>query len=655
MYSAYPSPTPDAPQTNVELRIECFDLPDLDTFSKSDPRVFVYLQQGQNWIEIGKTETIWNNLSPRFATPIVLPYKFETVQRLRFLVVDIDSPDENDPTKHDFLGYIETTLATLVANGKRQPFEQPLSGQPPPGQVGFNPVGAGRRGSIRRADKKLPPASPMLAPSVPPRPSGSGRLSRNGSLMNQPPPSPISPNGAAGGYPGLARSGTVTSTISAAPSHRSQSSLTDTVTNSLRNLNLVPRGRGAPRIRVLVEELKEQGANEFVLLRCSGQGLDKKDLFGKSDPFLLVEKRRDDGEWVPVHRTPEIRKTLNPNWPPFRLPLSLLNNNTPTRPLRWSVWDWNASGKEDFIGSVEAPMTRVRAGEQLYLINEAKRAKKGSKYVNSGVLVFVEVGREVEWSFFDFVSRGCEVALAVAVDFTQSNGDPRLPTSLHYRNPSDPGALNEYQRAITAVGTVLEPYDSDKMFPVYGFGARIQVQNGPPMVSHLFPLNLNYENPIVSGVGGMMAAYGTSLRSVELWGPTNFAPVITETTRWANGGWTPGSQTLDRYSILLIITDGAITDMPDTVDAVVEASRAPLSIIIVGVGGADFTSMRELDADERPLEDGKGRKMERDCVQFVPFRQFQHDFTRLSSETLAEVPRQFTEWCKPRGVRPIDT
>ena len=43
------------------------------------------------------------------------------------------------------------------------------------------------------------------------------------------------------------------------------------------------------------------------------------------------------------------------------------------------------------------------------------------------------------------------------------------------------------------------------------------------------------------------------------------------------------------YFVLLIITDGVITDMPQTVQAIISASSLPMSIIIVGVGDADFS------------------------------------------------------------------
>ena len=35
------------------------------------------------------------------------------------------------------------------------------------------------------------------------------------------------------------------------------------------------------------------------------------------------------------------------------------------------------------------------------------------------------------------------------------------------------GTPNTYQQAIQAVGNVLEPYDTDKLYPVYGFGAKV--------------------------------------------------------------------------------------------------------------------------------------------------------------------------------------
>ncbi len=53
-----------------------------------------------------------------------------------------------------------------------------------------------------------------------------------------------------------------------------------------------------------------------------------------------------------------------------------------------------------------------------------------------------------------------------------------------------------------------------------------------------------------------------------------------------------------QYFVLLMLTDGVLSDMNDTKLAIIRASRLPMSIIIVGVGNANFSAMRDLDADD---------------------------------------------------------
>lgn len=88
-----------------------------------------------------------------------------------------------------------------------------------------------------------------------------------------------------------------------------------------------------------------------------------------------------------------------------------------------------------------------------------------------------------------------------------------------------------------------------------------------------------------------------------------------------------------QYYILLILTDGVVTDMADTREAIVRASHLPMSIIIVGVGNADFTDMQVLDGDDGVLCSPRGEPALRDIVQFVPFRE-------LKSVSARRVPRQ---------------
>ena len=71
----------------------------------------------------------------------------------------------------------------------------------------------------------------------------------------------------------------------------------------------------------------------------------------------------------------------------------------------------------------------------------------------------------------DYIFGGCEIGVHVAIDFTLSNGDPRSPESLHYLHPNY--NTNGYIEALTACLGILENYDDDKLFPLYGFGGKI--------------------------------------------------------------------------------------------------------------------------------------------------------------------------------------
>ncbi|NWS50649.1 CPNE5 protein, partial [Probosciger aterrimus] len=66
------------------------------------------------------------------------------------------------------------------------------------------------------------------------------------------------------------------------------------------------------------------------------------------------------------------------------------------------------------------------------------------------------------------------------------------------------------------------------------------------------------------GIEGVLEAYHRSLRRVQLYGPTNFAPVVNHVARTA-AAVLDGSQ----YFVLLIITDGVISDMAQTKEAIV--------------------------------------------------------------------------------------
>jgi Copine len=185
------------------------------------------------------------------------------------------------------------------------------------------------------------------------------------------------------------------------------------------------------------------------------------------------------------------------------------------------------------------------------------------------------------------------------------------------------------------------------------------------------------------GIRGVMEAYNMALQSVTLSGPTLFAQVIGQACALAASAGT--SQMNQKYFVLLIITDGergsvscvavplvgevfswacvfpgVINDMDATIASIVAAADLPLSILIVGVGSADFSMMETLDGDEVRLS-YNGKPASRDIVQFVPTRNHltvlpsgypvvnQHS---IAKALLEEIPDQLLLYMKQHGIVP---
>ncbi|XP_068179400.1 copine-4 [Antennarius striatus] len=404
---------------------------------------------------------------------------------------------------------------------------------------------------------------------------------------------------------------------------------------------------GRAIITITAEELT--GNDDYIELSFSARKLDDKDFFSKSDPFLEIYRLNDDATLQLVYRTETVMNNLNPVWKTFKVSLNSLCSGDHERKLQCTVWDWDSNGKHDYIGEFEASFNEMRGaidGRQVQwpCINPKYKVKK-KNYKNSGIVILNQCKIIKMHSFLDYIMGGCQIQFTVAIDFTASNGDPRNSCSLHYIHPYQP---NEYLKALVAVGEICQDYDSDKMFPAFGFGAQI-----PPdyRVSHDFAVNFNEDNPECAGIQGVVEAYQACLPKLQLYGPTNIAPIIQKVAHSASQE--VHTKEAMQYFILLILTDGVITDMSDTREAIVQASHLPMSVIIVGVGNADFSDMQMLDGDDGILRSPKGEPVLRDIVQFVPFRNFKHASpSALAKSVLAEVPNQVVDYYNSRGIKP---
>jgi hypothetical protein len=100
------------------------------------------------------------------------------------------------------------------------------------------------------------------------------------------------------------------------------------------------------------------------------------------------------------------------------------------------------------------------------------------------------------------------------------------------------------------------------------------------------------------------------------------------------------------YSLLLIFTNGRVHSVEKTVAALDEVHGEPLSIVIIGVGPADF------DNDMQFLDDRRQSKHKRDNVKFVDMKAHKRDEDGLTEATLKEIPKQLVDYFVSKGIHP---
>jgi hypothetical protein len=370
-------------------------------------------------------------------------------------------------------------------------------------------------------------------------------------------------------------------------------------------------------------------------------------VFGKSDPYFRVEQVLASATRTSsmLARSEVVQNNLNPIWSPITFKVRV-DPHMPVK-LKIAVHDKDDSNTDDLIGVTYCDLDALQGTTTLDLINEAKREKSPKRYLNSGQLILNGVTVTPMPSFISYWQGGCRLRFVCAVDFTKSNGDPRRPGSLHYTDGRKP---SPYAQALETVGHTVAPYLSGgSSLEAYGYGG---VPAGANATSFDFPLHPNGTNGTVNGVDGLIDAYNQARTVVRLGEPTNLMPVIARAMASSCYPQMP-SQPDQHYTILLILTDGLITDLEACILKIIDASKAhPLSIVIVGIGNGDFTSMRRLDGDDRRLRSSdRSRVASRDIVQFVHW-QSGMALQTVTAQVLSEVPSAVVDYFVDKNIRP---
>ncbi|CAN8032548.1 unnamed protein product, partial [Ixodes persulcatus] len=144
-------------------------------------------------------------------------------------------------------------------------------------------------------------------------------------------------------------------------------------------------------------------------MQWSAKKLDKKDFWGKSDPFLVFLKSNEDGrhtlhtfeklrgfslpiwqacaaglffvvcltvtfciqiwesvgdgaDFTTVHKTEVVKNNLSPTWRPCVIKSTTLCSGDPDRPLKVQCYDWDSDGSHDLIGEFSCTLRTLQKG-----------------------------------------------------------------------------------------------------------------------------------------------------------------------------------------------------------------------------------------------------------------------------------------------------
>lgn len=204
--------------------------------------------------------------------------------------------------------------------------------------------------------------------------------------------------------------------------------------------------------------------------------------------------------------------------------------------------------------------------------------------------------------------------------------------------------MTDYQAAILKIANIYESFDTVNPFTLWGYGGLI---NGTQQPYFIMGENLESSDAIVQAYDIFFAPDNPYFTL----GPRAEMRHVVQAAMYRA---IRSNQQHHCYTTLVILSTGEISDLQQTVDAVCSSAEdAPLSIVVIGVGGKSFKNIEKLMGDESgKLRHSNGVPVALDVVQFVAFNDYHGSASRCAAAALRDVPEQFVQHFLNAGVKP---
>ncbi|KHJ93772.1 Copine [Oesophagostomum dentatum] len=380
----------------------------------------------------------------------------------------------------------------------------------------------------------------------------------------------------------------------------------------------------------------------YVKLKFCGNHLQVHDQLPIAAYMIFVLKT--DNHAILLYKS-EVIRGKNPKWKEFSVPLYVIQFFQQGA-LQIFCYNQNVNAADTLIGFCNTSMAQLERGAGA--LNSYMLMNFEGKRVHDKMSVDLESMELVQGeSFFNAIKEGTSLHLTTAIDLSASNGNPNQPGSLHYIHPHTQSPYYNVMLRLTPlflsymansrIGMQIQikndPFVQEipPLLGALGFGARVQPRFE---LSQCFALSGSHGDPQVDGIKGLLDAYRAARLMVQPFAPTDFSEVIYHVSKFAKA---ETKRRLGLYFVLLILTDGGLANPRRTIDAIVDCSAHPMSIIAVGIGrDGDFANVKALESPV--LKHSDGRTLFRQNFQFLTIDSLDTD------EAIALIPLQIAQW-----------
>ena len=241
-----------------------------------------------------------------------------------------------------------------------------------------------------------------------------------------------------------------------------------------------------------------------------------------------------------------------------------------------------------------------------------------------------------KYTLFDYLKAGISFDSYIVIDFNE-----RFEHTHEFE-------INHYIKSIGGIRIALK--DFLNTFKVYGYGANLKIPGKNNNNSSFFNLNLNGKEDL-KGLTEIKEAYKQCIENLVYNNNNVLSPLIKNILRVIYDKYQ-----LTKYNILFLLMNKAPKkeDYQKCIDALIETSLSPLSIVIIGIGDKEdeFKNIKNLYSNNRCHT--TGMKIARNNIFFVSMKECKNNANELINIFLKQVPKQLVEFYSLINTTPND-